>query len=120
VAIFCGAASEGRPVTVFGDGNQTRDYVYVGDVVGAWLAAAESDVTGALNISTGTETRLLELVALLGLEHDIQAGRAGEIARSCLDPGRAAAVLGWTASVPLAEGLRQTLAAMGESSPAAR
>ena len=119
VAIFCGAAAEGRTVTVFGDGGQTRDYVYVGDVVGAWLAAAESDVTGALNISTGTETTLLDLVALLGVDHEVRAGRAGEIARSCLDPRRAAAVLGWNASTPLAEGLRQTLVTMNESSHAA-
>jgi UDP-glucose 4-epimerase len=120
VAIFCGAAAEGRPVTVYGDGTQTRDYVYVGDVVGAWLAAAESDVTGALNISTGTETPLMELVELLGLDHELQPGRAGEIARSCLDPRRATEVLGWKACVPLAEGLRQTLAALTESSAAAR
>jgi UDP-glucose 4-epimerase len=114
VAIFCGAAAEGRPVTVFGDGRQTRDYVYVGDVVAAWLAAAEAGVTGALNISTGTETTLLELVSLLGVDHEIRAGRAGEILRSCLDPRRAGAVLGWKAAVPLADGLRQTLAAMNE------
>lgn len=114
VAIFCGAAAEGRPVTVFGDGRQTRDYVYVGDVVDAWLAAAEAGVTGALNISTGTETTLLELAALLGVDHEIRAGRAGEIVRSCLDPRRAGAVLGWKAAVPLADGLRQTLAAMND------
>jgi UDP-glucose 4-epimerase len=120
VAIFCGAAAERRPVNVFGDGTQTRDYVYVGDVVRAWLAAAESGATGALNIATGTETPLLELVELLGLEHELQPGRPGEIARSCLDPGRAAAELGWTASVPLADGLRRTIAAMSESGAAAR
>jgi UDP-glucose 4-epimerase len=108
VAIFCGAAADGRPVTVFGDGAQTRDYVYVGDVVDAWITAAETDVTGAVNISTGTETTLLELVELLGVDHRTEAGRAGEIGRSCLDPGRAARELGWRPRVPLADGLRRT------------
>jgi UDP-glucose 4-epimerase len=112
IAIFCGAAAERRPVTVFGDGAQTRDYVYVGDVVDAWITAAESDVTGAVNISTGTETTLLELVELLGVDHEIKAGRAGEIGRSCLDPGRAARELGWRPRVPLADGLRRTREAL--------
>jgi UDP-glucose 4-epimerase len=108
VAIFTGAAGERRPVTVFGDGAQTRDYVFVGDVVQAWVQAAESDVQGALNVSTGRETSLLELVAALDVEPVHEAGRPGEVARSCLDPGRAAAELGWTAGTPLLEGLRQT------------
>jgi UDP-glucose 4-epimerase len=108
VAIFSGAASEGRPVTVFGDGSQTRDYVYVGDVVQAWVRAADSDVQGALNVSTGRETSLLDLVRDLEIEHSHEPGRPGEIARSCLDPRRAAAELGWTAATPLREGLRHT------------
>jgi UDP-glucose 4-epimerase len=112
IAIFCGAASEGRPVTVYGDGAQTRDYVYVGDVARAWVAAATSDVRGELNVSTGTETSLGALMAELGLEHEHAPGRAGEIARSCLDPSAASAALGWRAEVPLAEGLRRTLAAI--------
>jgi UDP-glucose 4-epimerase len=112
VAIFCGAASERRAVTVFGDGAQTRDYVYVGDVARAWVAAATSDVRGRLNVSTGTETSLGSLVAELGLDHELAPGRPGEIVRSCLDPSAAHAALGWRAEVPLAEGLRHTLAAM--------
>jgi UDP-glucose 4-epimerase len=120
VAIFCGAAAEGRPVTVYGDGKQTRDYVYVGDAVAAWLAAAESDVTGALNISTGTETPLLELVELLGVEHEHKPGRAGEILRSCLDPSRAEAELGWRARAPLADGLARTREALREAQATTR
>ena len=108
VAIFTGAAGERRPVTVFGDGTQTRDYVFVGDVVQAWVQAAASDVQGALNVSTGQETSLLELVAALDVEPVHEAGRPGEVARSCLDPARAAAELGWTAGTPLREGLRHT------------
>jgi UDP-glucose 4-epimerase len=112
VAIFCGAASERRPVTVFGDGAQTRDYVYVGDVARAWVAAATSDVPGRLNVSTGTETPLSTLVAELGLDHHFAPGRAGEVARSCLDPSAARTALGWRAEVSLSEGLRRTLDAM--------
>src|SRR3954452_22758787 len=68
IAIFCAAAAEGRPVTVFGDGSQTRDFVYVGDVVRAFAAAGRSDERGAINVSTGVETSLMELAAALGLE----------------------------------------------------
>jgi len=108
VAIFSGAAAERRRVTVFGDGTQTRDYVYVGDVKRAWLAAAASDAQGALNVSTGRETSLLELADGLGVEHELAPGRAGEVARSCLDPSAARAALAWRAETPLDEGLRHT------------
>jgi UDP-glucose 4-epimerase len=97
---------------VFGDGLQTRDYVYVDDVVQAWLAAATSDVTGALNVSTGIETSVRELAQALDLDYDFAPGRAGEIERSCLDPSAAAARLGWQPAVPLANGVRRTLAAL--------
>jgi UDP-glucose 4-epimerase len=109
VAIFAGAAVEGRSVTVFGDGRQTRDYVYVGDVVRAWLAAASSEAMGALNISSGVELNLLNLIEELGLQYELAPGRSGEITRSCLDPSAAARVLGWRAEVPLREGLQRTL-----------
>jgi UDP-glucose 4-epimerase len=111
VAIFAGLAAEGGRATVFGDGRQTRDYIFVGDVVRAWVAAASADVTGALNVSTGTETSLLELVDELGLEYDHAPGRRGEIARSCLDPAAAEAALGWRAEVTLEQGLQLTLEA---------
>lgn len=117
VAIFAGAAIAGRPVTVFGDGCQTRDYVYVGDVVSAWLAAAGSDAMGALNISTGVELTILDLVHELGLEHEFAPDRSGEITRSCLDPSAAARVLGWRARLPLSEGLRRTLTDLREREP---
>jgi UDP-glucose 4-epimerase len=109
VSIFCGlSAADGR-ATVFGTGRQTRDYVFVDDAVAAWLAAAEADVTGALNVSTGVETSVLDVLAPLELPYDLAPGRAGEIERSCLDPSAAADALGWSATVPLAEGLRRTL-----------
>jgi UDP-glucose 4-epimerase len=112
VSIFCGIAAAGGRATVFGDGRQTRDYVFVEDIVDAWLAAAESDVTGALNLSSGVETSVRGLTDALGVPHDVAPGRPGEIERSCLDPAAAAAQLGWQAVVPLAGGLRRTLAAI--------
>jgi UDP-glucose 4-epimerase len=108
VAIFAGAAAAGRPVTVYGDGRQTRDYIYVGDVVDAFLAAAEISATGSVNIGTGVETSVLDLVAAVGATAEHAPARTGEVARSCLDIRRAAELLDWRPAVPLAEGLRRT------------
>jgi UDP-glucose 4-epimerase len=119
IAIFCGKLLHGGRPRVFGDGRQTRDYVYVGDVVAANLAAAESDVEGAFNVGTGVETSVLELVALLReqgggsqFEPEFAPERPGEVHRSCIDPARAADVLGWRPATELAEGLRLTLASL--------
>jgi UDP-glucose 4-epimerase len=112
VAIFAGARVAGTSVAAYGDGRQTRDYVYVSDVVDAWISAAESDARGALNISTGTEVSLLELIDEIGVDFELAPERPGEVARSCLDPSEAQRVLGWTPQTPLAEGLQQTLAAL--------
>jgi UDP-glucose 4-epimerase len=111
IAIYAGAKVEGRRAIVYGDGTQTRDYVYVADVVSGFLAAAGSDATGAVNIGTGVETSVLELTQAIGVEADFAPARTGEIARSCLDVSRAAELLGWRAEVTLAEGLDRTLAA---------
>jgi UDP-glucose 4-epimerase len=116
VAIFAGASAAGRPVTVYGDGRQTRDYIYVGDVADAWIAAADSEAEGALNISSGVEVSVLQLVEEIGVAHELAPARAGEIARSCLDPSKARRVLGWSARVTLADGLRRTLAEVGAPS----
>jgi UDP-glucose 4-epimerase len=110
VAIFAEAAREGRVVTIYGDGRQTRDYLYVRDAVRAFLAAAHSDVDGVLNISTGVETTVLDLARAIGVRTTFARERAGEITRSCLDPQRAGRRLGWRAQTPLVEGLRETLA----------
>src|SRR4051794_39659948 len=117
VAIFCGKLLEGGVPRVFGDGSQTRDYTYVGDVVAANLAAAAADVTGAYNVGTGVETTVLELiVALQGLGDgrpfapEFMPERTGEVHRSCVDPSAAGAALGWRAEVALADGLERTLA----------
>jgi UDP-glucose 4-epimerase len=112
VAIFCGAAAAGEPVTIYGDGGQTRDYIFVGDVVAAFVLAGQADAEGAINIATGEETSVRHLAARLGVEPRFAARRAGEVARSCLDPSAAAERLGWRPSVSLAEGLERTLRAV--------
>jgi UDP-glucose 4-epimerase len=112
IAIFAGASVEGREVTVYGDGSQTRDYVYVGDVVSGFLAAADSTATGPVNVGTGIETSVLELVDAIGVEPRFAPARTGEVARSCLDVSRAAELLDWRAEVTLAEGIERTLAAV--------
>jgi UDP-glucose 4-epimerase len=116
IAIFCGLLREGGRPTVYGDGTQTRDYIYVGDVVSAALAAAESQVTGPLNIGTGRETSVLELAEALrelggadGFEPEFAPPRTGEVQRVSVDPARAERELGWKAEVGLDEGLRTTL-----------
>src|SRR3954452_134735 len=71
VAIFCAAAAAGRDVTIFGDGTQTRDFVYVEDVVQAFAAAGRCDEAGAINVSTGVETSLVDLAGTLGLATEL-------------------------------------------------
>jgi UDP-glucose 4-epimerase len=116
IAIFCERLKSGGRPTVFGDGRQTRDYVYVGDVADVTVAAADADVTGALNVGTGAETSVLELVDGLreaaganGFDPEHAPERPGEVRRSCLDPGRARHELGWRAGTSLRDGLRATL-----------
>jgi UDP-glucose 4-epimerase len=88
VALFCAAKLDGRVATMFGDGQQTRDYVFVGDVMAAVTAAAGSSATGAFNIGTGVETSVLGLAEALELGVAREPERLGEVKRSCLD-GRA-------------------------------
>jgi UDP-glucose 4-epimerase len=119
IAIFCGRLRGGEAPTVYGDGTQTRDYLYVGDVIEAALAAASSPANGSFNIGTGRETSVLELVELLrelgGVDSfapEFAPPRAGEVQRISLDSSRAADELGWQASVDLRQGLAQTLEAV--------
>jgi UDP-glucose 4-epimerase len=118
IAIFCGKLDAGDRPTVYGDGLQTRDFGYVGDIVAANLAAVDAPVHGAINIGTGVETSVLELVAILrelgggdDFEPEFEPARLGELARSCLDISRARETLGWAPSVAIREGLRLTLEA---------
>jgi UDP-glucose 4-epimerase len=110
VAIYCGLAARGGQAIVFGDGLQTRDFVFVGDVVEALMLAADDGATGAYNVGTGVETTVTALADALGLPREHAPERAGEVRRSCLDPGAAAAAIGWRPRTPLAEGLRRTQA----------
>jgi nucleoside-diphosphate-sugar epimerase len=120
VPIFLRRMIDNQPITIFGDGGQTRDLVYVGDVVRANLAASEHpDAPGKIfNICTGRETRLLDLIEeMQDLFPDAPApgfapARAGDIYRSVGDPSKAARTIGFSARTSLAEGLKATAAWM--------
>lgn len=118
VAIFCGKLLDGATARVNGDGNQTRDYIFVGDVVQALLAAQKRHVSGEINIGTGIETSVLEVLAGLralagpqGLPAEHGPALLGELTRSCLDVRRARQLLEWHANTSLYDGLSLTLAA---------
>jgi UDP-glucose 4-epimerase len=114
VAIFCQRLLEGRNAIVFGDGGQTRDYVFVGDVARANLLAAEKGYDGPLNVGTGVETDVNTVHALLARAAGSDArpehapARLGEQRRSCIDPSAAARALGWRPEVGIADGLART------------
>ena len=121
VAIFCNRILRGEALTVFGEGVQTRDYVYAGDVARANLAAAEASLpkpaqldVRAYNVGTGVQTTVLELAASLqgaaGSNVPVQhaPGRPGEQQRSAVNIAKAGAELGWAPEMPLADGLRRT------------
>jgi UDP-glucose 4-epimerase len=113
VSIFLERMLRGEPTTVFGDGLQQRDFVYVGDVVAAMIAAAGHE-GGVFNVGTGAATSVLELhracraVAGDAAEPLFEPARLGDVRRSLLDSSRAARELGWRARVDLDEGLRTT------------
>src|ERR1700745_2680950 len=113
--MFCRLIREVRTVSINGDGGQTRDYVYVADVVRANVAALESTVSGAFNVGTGVETSVNQLYDALarnaGTSRSAEFGppRAGEQRRSVILPERAARELGWRPQVELSNGLAQPL-----------
>jgi UDP-glucose 4-epimerase len=115
VAIFAGLMLAGRQPTVFGDGGQTRDYVFVDDVVDAFVRATEKGGGLLMNIGTGVETSVLQLYEAMarltgyGEAPNRAPERAGELARSSLDPGRAAIHLGWKPWTSLEDGLLRTI-----------
>jgi UDP-glucose 4-epimerase len=114
VAIFMDRLRTDESGTIYGDGEQERDWVYVGDVVAALLAAADSSEAGTYNVGTGVATAVNELwrlcagIAGKGSEAKHEEPRPGDLRRSVLDPSRARAALGWGARVPLEQGLRET------------
>jgi UDP-glucose 4-epimerase len=115
VAIFCQRLLAGEVPTIYGDGKQTRDYVFVGDVVRANVAALASDFVGPVNIGTSVETDVNELCdrlrTITGCPHQAKhaSARAGEQMRSVVAIDRAREVLGWRPEVTLEEGLRRTV-----------
>jgi UDP-glucose 4-epimerase len=121
VAIFLDRLRGGQETVIFGDGAQTRDFVYVGDVAAALLAAADSSSTGVYNIGSGVATSVRELHRLCAAtaEVDSQPGfaaeRTGDLRHSVLDPTLAARELDWSAETTLAAGLGKTWAATDPS-----
>jgi len=115
VAIFAGALLEGQQARINGTGEQTRDYVFVDDVVRANMAASELDLDGIFNVGTGVETSVIDLYAalcnVLGTDASPEHGpaKAGEQIRSVLDGSKLRAIANLPAPVPLEEGLRRTV-----------
>ena len=116
VAVFATRMAAGQPVTIDGTGQQTRDFVYVGDCVTANLAALERGSGRAFNIGTGRETSIREIfdamaeVAGYAQPPNFGPPRKGDVVRIVLDPSRARGELGWQAQMPLHEGLARTYA----------
>ena len=115
ISIFAKAVAEGRDITIYGDGEQTRDFVYAGDIAEGILAALRTEeVNAAYNLSTQTETSLRELVSLLSeicgreIVPKYGAEREGDIYKSMLSNSRARRGLDWQPATTLAEGLRRT------------
>lgn len=116
VAIFAGLLLAGETCMIFGDGQQTRDFVYVDDVVDAFVRGAERGGGLICNIGTGQETSVLDLyqvmaaqAGLADLSPMLAPARQGELARSALDPGRAQMQLGWEPWTTLEQGTRNVL-----------
>jgi UDP-glucose 4-epimerase len=121
VAIFAGNLAAGRPCVIFGDGSQTRDYVYVDDVVDAFARAARRGDGLVLNIGTGQETSVSELYEIVTaaaggeLAARQAPARAGELKRSALDPRRAALHLGWKPWTTLETGIASVVSYLGRT-----
>ncbi|MEL7209812.1 MAG: NAD-dependent epimerase/dehydratase family protein, partial [Actinomycetota bacterium] len=115
VAIFAGRLLEGEPCTVFGTGEQTRDFVYVDDVVDAFAKAADAGSGQLFNIGTGQETSVNRLYEAMASAAGVDApaerapARAGELDRSSLDRAKATAGLGWAPEVDLDDGVAHVL-----------
>lgn len=115
VAIFAGRLLAGEPCTIFGDGNQTRDFVYVDDVVDAFARAAQKGSGLLMNIGTGVETSVNQLYLTMAAAAGTDApaayapARPGELARSSLDPSRAAIHLGWNPWTTMEAGAAEVL-----------
>jgi UDP-glucose 4-epimerase len=125
VAIFAQALLSGKPTRVFGDGSHTRDYVFVDDVVDAFVRASGPDGDGQrFNVGTGVETsdRALHSVVAAAAggpdDPEFHPPRLGDLKRSCLDIGLAQRVLGWRPQVMLADGVQRTVEYFRRTRPA--
>jgi UDP-glucose 4-epimerase len=118
IAIFLDRLRDGQDAEIFGDGQQTRDFVYVGDVVWALLAAAASPASGVYNVGTGVATTIRDLHRLcaetVGVDREPRFApeRPGDLRHSVVDPSRAARELHWQAETTLATGLAETWKAL--------
>jgi UDP-glucose 4-epimerase len=123
VTIFCSRAINHKSLTIYGDGKQTRDYVYVGDCVAAFLAAAEHGDAGIWNIGNGIEISVLELATIIArvtgdsTEPEFAPPRTGELQRSALVAEQAERDLGWRPSVPLADGVETVVKWLAAGAP---
>ena len=114
VSVFCDRMLSGLPVDIHGDGEQTRDFVYVGDVADAVSKALVAPRTAVVNIGTGTGTSINVLYEAIARQTHVHGeavhtrARPGDVRRSILDPGRASQVFGWIPATTLDRGLEQT------------
>jgi UDP-glucose 4-epimerase len=115
IAIFTDKAVNQETAVIFGDGRQTRDYVYVNDVVNAFKKSLASSYVGELNIATGRETNLLEIIKYIEnslgrkIKYKFGPAKAGEMRRSCLSYKKAEKIFGWKPKVNIKEGIRRTI-----------
>ena len=114
IAITCTRLLDGRQPRIFGDGLQTRDFIFVGDVAAANVLALQSKRGGALNIGTGRETSVAEVVGILveasgkDVAVEMAPAKESEVRRVCLDPRRAASWIRWQPKVDVHHGLQET------------
>ena len=115
ISAFCTNAIQGNPLTIYGDGKQTRDYLHVNDCVAACIAAADYGKAGIWNIGTGAEVNVMELAELVteltngGSQLVFAPARIGELSRSVLNCERAARDLGWRPATSLTDGVRSVI-----------
>jgi UDP-glucose 4-epimerase len=123
IPVFCARVLAGQRPVIYGDGSQTRDYVYISDAVAALLAVADQRRPGVWNFGTGSETSVLQLARLVAemaghpVEPEFAPARPGDLQRSALAADRAERDLGWKPSVSLADGVLRVCQWVGAGAP---